>query len=71
MWIKETIMQSMTYDEMRQLHGGNVTCAVAVIGLAAAEAGLVLGIATGGLGFLVSVVGAGAALYGAMAGCSG
>jgi hypothetical protein len=59
----------MTHDEMRQLNGGDVACAVAVVGLAAAEMGLVLGFATGGLGFLVSVIGAGAAVYGVMAGC--
>ncbi len=40
-------MQVMTYDEMRQLNGGDVACTVAVVGLAAAEMGLVIGFATG------------------------
>ena len=64
-------MQVMTYDEMRQLNGGDVACAVAVVGLAAAEIGLVLGFATGGLGFGLAVIGMAASLYGLMAGCGG
>jgi len=62
-------MQTMTYDEMRQVQGGDYACAIAVTGLAAAETGLVLALPSGGLSLFVAAVGAGAALYGVFAGC--
>ena len=64
-------MHTMTYDEMRELQGGNAACTIALIGLGAAEIGLATAIFTGGFGLLVAGVGVAAALYGAMAGCSG
>jgi len=62
-------METMTYDEMRQVQGGDYACAIFSIGLAAAEIGWILAIPTGGLGLGVAVVGTAAALYGVMAGC--
>ena len=64
-------METMTYDEMRQVQGGDYACAIASIGLAAAEIGLITAIPTGGLGLFVASVGAGAAIYGFYAGCFG
>ena len=64
-------METMTYDEMRQVQGGDYACAIASVGFGAAEMGLVLGIASGGIGFAVSIVGVAAGLYGVMAGCFG
>lgn len=64
-------MRVMTYDEMRQLNGGDYACAIAGVGLAAAEIGLIAGFATGGIGFGIAVIGVAASLYGVMAGCSG
>jgi hypothetical protein len=64
-------MQTMTYDEMRQLNGGDVVCAVASVGLVAAEMGLIGAIPTGGWSLVIAAVGAGAALYGFYAGCFG
>jgi hypothetical protein len=62
-------METMTYDELRQLNGGDVACAIASAGLVAAEAGLVLALPTGGWSLVVAGFGAGAALYGFISGC--
>ena len=62
-------MEKMTYDEMKQLHGGNYACAASTIGWAAAEYGMVAGFATGGIGFGIAVIGMAAGLYGMMASC--
>ena len=64
-------METMTYEEMNQLNGGDVACAMASAGLAAAEAGLVMALPTGGWSLLVASVGAGAAVYGFITGCFG
>ena len=62
-------MQTMTYEEMAQLNGGDVVCVMATAGLAAAEAGLVMALPTGGWSLLVATVGAGAAVFGFINGC--
>ena len=62
-------MQAMTYSEMRQLEGSGYVCAISVLGFAAAEYGLVVGFASGGIGFGIGVIGLAVALYGVMAGC--
>lgn len=64
-------MQVMTYDEMRQLNGGDVICAAAAIGFTAAEIGLAAAIPTGGWSLVVASVGMGASLLGMMYGCAG
>jgi len=64
-------METMTYDEMNKVRGGDYACAIASAGLATAEIGLITAIPTGGLGLFVASVGAGAALYGFFAGCFG
>ena len=63
-------MQTMTYDEMRQVEGGErLACAISTLGWAAAEYGIISGFATGGIGFGIAVVGMAAGLYGMMANC--
>jgi hypothetical protein len=64
-------MQKMTYDEMRQVQGGDYACAIASVGLATAEIGLITAIPSGGLSLFVAGVGASAALYGFFARCFG
>lgn len=64
-------METMTYDEMRQVKGGDYVCLIASIGWAAAEAGVITGLASGGIGFGIAFVGMAAGLYGMMAGCAG
>lgn len=64
-------METMTYDEMSQLNGGGYVCAIASVGLAAAEMGVVGAIGSGGASLVISVVGLGAALYGFYNGCFG
>lgn len=61
-------METMTYDEMRQLDGGlKAACLIAGIGWATAEYGVITGFATGGIGFGIAFVGMAAGLYGMMA----
>lgn len=63
-------METMTYDEMDQLEGGKpVACIIATVSWAAAEAGIISGFATGGIGFGIAVIGMAAGLYGMMASC--
>jgi bacteriocin-like protein len=63
-------MQTMTYNEMRQVEGGReLLCAASAIGWAAAEYGIISGFATGGIGFGIAVIGMAAGLYGMMASC--
>jgi hypothetical protein len=64
------MMQTLTYEEMKQLGGGDYVCAIAAAGLVAAEAGLVLAIPTGGWSLVVAGAGLGASLFGVMYGCS-
>jgi hypothetical protein len=68
---KEMMMQTMTFEEMKQLQGGNHICTIAAVGFAAAEIGLASAIYTGGWGLVVATVGMGASLFGVMHGCSG
>jgi hypothetical protein len=63
------MMQTMTYDEMKQLNGGKFACVASTIGWATAEFGMISGFATGGIGFGIAVVGMAAGLYGMMASC--
>ena len=64
-------MQTMTHEEMAQLSGGLETACATYTGLwAVAEAGVVLGLMTGGIGFGIAVIGMGAALYSMMEACS-
>lgn len=62
-------METMTFEEMNQLNGGDVACAMASAGLAAAEAGLVMALPTGGWSLFVAGAGTAAALYGFFSGC--
>lgn len=62
-------METMTYDEMREVQGGKYACAIATVGWAAAEAGVIAGFATGGIGFGIAFIGMAAGLYGMMASC--
>ena len=62
-------METMTYDEMRQVQGGKYACAIAAVGWAAAEYGIISGFATGGVGFGIAAIGMAAGLYGMMASC--
>jgi len=64
-------METMTYDEMRQVQVGKYACAIATIGWATAEYGIITGFGTGGIGFGIAVIGMAAGLYGMMAGCAG
>ncbi len=64
-------MQTMTYEEMKQIQGGDYVCAIAALGFTAAEIGLVSAIYTGGWSLAVAGVGMGASLFGLMYGCSG
>jgi len=65
------MMNELSVEEMTSISGGkDAACAIAAAGMAAAEAGLVLGIMTGGLGFGIAVIGVAASLYGVMNSCT-
>jgi hypothetical protein len=64
-------METMTYDEMSQLHGGGYVCAIAAIGFTAAEIGLIGAIPSGGWSLFVTAAGMSASLFGMMYGCGG
>jgi hypothetical protein len=65
------MMQTITYEEMKKLQGGDYVCAIAAVGFTAAEIGLVAAIPTGGWSLFVAGVGMGASLFGVMYGCGG
>ena len=65
------MMTKLSLEEMTSISGGkDAACAIAAAGMAAAEMGLILGVATGGLSLGLAVIGVAASLYGVMNSCS-